>query len=101
MSIKINYITFQNKPEYHMYMSENSLLSSEEKGFLEKNNISTSNISETIYYDDTIDDTISAQIYKQRPPDTLGDGTKVKLNLGKVIDIWLTQEFIFRKNFNV
>ena len=55
MPIKINYITFQKEPEYHMYMSENSLLSSEEKGFLEKNNISTSNISETIYYDDTIE----------------------------------------------
>ncbi|MDC0142078.1 hypothetical protein OAI84_00610, partial [bacterium] len=55
MPIKINYITFQKEPEYHMYISENSLLSSEEKEFLEKNNISTSNISESIYYDDTID----------------------------------------------
>ena len=52
---QINYITFQNEPEYHMYMSEHSLLSSEEKTFLERNNISTSNISESIYYDDTID----------------------------------------------
>ena len=37
-----------------------------------------------VFFDDNIKDTISAQIYKQRPPDTLGNGTKVKLNLGKV-----------------
>ena len=45
-----------------------------------------------VFYDDTIVDTVSAQIYKQRPPDILGNGKKVKLNLGKVIDVWLTQE---------
>ena len=45
-----------------------------------------------VFYDDTIEDTLTAQIFNQRPLDTLENGTKVKLNLGKVIDIWLTQK---------
>jgi beta-lactam-binding protein with PASTA domain len=48
-----------------------------------------------VFYDESIEDTISAQIYKQRPPDTMTNGKKLKLNLGRVIDVWLTQELKF------
>lgn len=47
-----------------------------------------------IKYDDTIEDTITAQIINQWPKDTLDDGSKTKLNLGSVINIWVTQEVV-------
>tara|TARA_Y100001954_G_scaffold206292_1_gene228881 strand:- start:196 stop:1023 length:828 start_codon:yes stop_codon:yes gene_type:complete len=45
-----------------------------------------------VRYDDSIEDTSSAQISNQYPKDTLSDGTKTKLNLGSVINIWVTQK---------
>jgi len=45
-----------------------------------------------IRYDDSIEDSSSAQISNQYPRDTSYDGTKTKLNLGSVINIWVTQK---------
>ena len=46
-----------------------------------------------IIYDETVVDTPFAEIISQNPTDTLDNGTRVKLTLGDIVDIWVTQEY--------